>query len=183
MVLSRALYTSIVLVSTISALACLCAVNQAPQRGRQILEDWESSNTQFSIRITAYDEEGGYPSGAYYVFQSARLHSNDWHEFLVFRHDERVAIPRGNIRFPSEIVGYVFMGWKYAVTVDSGQSWQIWDAQKDLENWTCCNYGLIEDLHFTTSGSGVMVLNPIPRGGGEVKQLYTEDFGQHWSIK
>jgi hypothetical protein len=177
---SRTLYTAMVLIS-VCVFGCLCAVHQAPKRGSGILEDWETSNSSFRVRITAYDEEGGYPSGAYYVFQSTLLDSNDWHEFLIFRHDDQVKIPHENVRFPSDSVGYVFLGWNYAVTTDGGRTWHVWDAQKDLDNWTCCNYGLIKDVHLTQSGSGVMILDPISRGEGGVSLLYTADFGQHWS--
>lgn len=102
---------------------------------------------------------------------------------MTFRHDDRVGIPKDQVRFVSNKIGYVYMGWMYAVTKDAGASWSVWDAKKDLANWQCCNYGLIRDVSIGFDGTGVMRLNPIPQRRGEVPELHTKDFGQHWSVK
>lgn len=159
-----------------------CALDQGPRRGEEVLERWETSNASFSIRVTSFNEVGGFPSGAYYVFESASGSSNlNWHEIIVFRHDDRIAIPTANIRLQNDRVGYMFIGWKYAVTTDGGRTWNVWDAQKDLENWRCCNYSLIREVTMSDSGDGEMYLNPLPQNRNQVSLLRTEDFGMHWS--
>lgn len=40
---------------------------------------------------------------------------------MVFRHDDRPLIPRNNIRFVNDQIGYIFMESMYAVTTDAGK--------------------------------------------------------------
>lgn len=73
------------------------------------------------------------------------------------------------------------MGWVHGVTTDGAVTWSIWNAEKDLPNWACCNYGLIQEVHIAADGHGIMNLNPIPQRQGEVSHLETKDFGMHWT--
>lgn len=156
----------------------------APKRG-EIIERWQSGNDAFKIRVTAYSETPSLPGlgGAYYVFESANVGSDNWGEVFTFRHDTPVEIPREHVRLVSGQVGYTFMGWMYAVTTDGGASWSVWDARKDLPHWECCNYNLIKEVDVAPSGAGTMILNPLPTRRGEVPSLHTEDFGRHWHAK
>jgi hypothetical protein len=153
------------------------------QREKKVNETWEIANKRFKVNVTAYAEEnGGFVGGAYYVFRSA-VEGDDWKEIMTFRHDDPVAIPRGQIRFVNDDVGYVFMGWMYAVTTDGGSNWSVWNAEKDLPNWRCCNYRLIQDVLIAQDGVGTMRLRPIPQRQGEVPELRTKDYGRHWSVE
>jgi hypothetical protein len=91
-------------------------------------------------------------------------------------------IARDQVRFVNAQVGYAFMGWMYAVTTDGGRNWSVWNAEKDLPKWDCCNYRLISAVNIDVNGSGTMILNPIPQRQGEVRQLHTKDFGHHWNL-
>jgi hypothetical protein len=154
------------------------------KRSKRINDHWETSNGRFSIRVTAYAEDnGGFVAGAYYVFESARMRSNDWREIMTFRHDDPVPIPREQIRFVSDQVSYLFMGWKYAVTTDGGVTWSVWTADRDLPNWECCNYALIRDVTIEKDGKGFMQLKPSQDRRGEVPELRTQDYGRHWDPK
>ncbi len=154
-----------------------------PQRGKKVNETWEATNKNFKVNVTAYAEEnGGFVAGAYYVFRSAVAGSDDWSEIMTFRHDDPVAIPREQVRFVNDEIGYVFMGWMYAVTTDGGSTWSVWSAEKDLPDWQCCNYRLIQDVRIAPDGTGRMRLNPIPQRQGEVPELHTTDYGRHWSV-
>jgi hypothetical protein len=73
------------------------------------------------------------------------------------------------------------MGWKYAVTTDGGNHWQIWNAEKDLAGWRYANYELIQGVELEPNGAGKMFLRPIPGHPGEVPELVTADFGWHWT--
>lgn len=155
---------------------------QRPHQGKKINETWETKNNRFKVKVTAYAEDnGGFVAGAYYVFRSAAVDSNNWHEIMTFRHDDPVAIPREQVRFVNDKIGYVFMGWQYGVTTDSGSTWSVWQAEKDLPGWQCCNYKLIQDVRIAPDGSGTMRLNPIPQRAGEVPELHTRDYGLHWT--
>ena len=152
-----------------------------PRRGTKILETWETANPVFKVKVTAYSEEnGGSVSGAYYVFRSSRAGSDEWQEIMTFRHDDPIPIPREQVQFINDKIGYAFMGWMYAVTTDGGLSWSVWRAEKDLPNWQCCNYKLIQEVRLGNDGIGIMKLKPIDAREGEVPELHTKDFGQHW---
>jgi len=163
----------------------VCAIYyQRPKRSNRIDEQWQTTNGTVDIRVTAYGEDNaGMDAGAYYVFESKRTGTNEWHEFMTFRHDDPVPIPREQIRFTGNRISYVFMGWICAVTTDGGLTWSTWTAEKDLPNWQCCNYRLIRNVTIAEDGKGVMRLNPIQDRRGEVPELRTNDYGQHWRVE
>jgi hypothetical protein len=146
-----------------------------------VSETWETSNQTFRLRIDRRDENV-WTSGAYYVFQSAPAGSDSWREIMVFRHDDPNPIPRDQVRFLNEQVGFVFMGWMYAVTTNGGASWSTWNAERDLPRWLCRNYRLIAAVNMQADGTGTMILNVITERQGEVPQLHTKDFGKHWNL-
>jgi hypothetical protein len=149
----------------------------------EIAESWETTNQTFKVRVDRHAEKnGGFVPGAYYVFRSAPSASNDWREIMTFRHDDPNPIPRDQVRFVNDRVGYVFMGWMYAVTLDGGGTWSVWNADTELPKWECCPYGLIGDVNIEPDGTGTMILHPIPKRQGEVPRLHTKDFGQHWDL-
>jgi hypothetical protein len=148
-----------------------------------VTDSWETSNQTFKLRVDRHAEEnGGFVPGAYYIFRSAPSGSDSWHDVMTFRHDDPVPIPRNQVRFVNDKVGYVFMGWMYAVTTDAGVTWAVWNAQTDLPKGFCCTYRLIGSVNIEPDGRGTMILNPIPQTQGEVPQLHTKDFGQHWNL-
>jgi hypothetical protein len=136
----------------------------------------------FTVRISAYPEKNsGFVAGAYYRFESRSNDRKDWVTVMQFRHDDPVPIPKENAKFLNSDAAFLFMGWKYAVTTDAGKHWQVWNAEKDLAGWQCCNYGLIKQVELSQNGSGKMILNTIPGRRGEVAELFTSDFGDHWN--
>ena len=145
-----------------------------------VTESWETSNQTFKLRVDRCAEENSFVPGAYYVFQSAPSNSDAWREIMTFRHDDPVPIPREQVRFVNDRVGYAFMGWMSAVTTDGGASWSVWSADKDLPKLQCCNYQLIKDMRLEPDGTGVMILNPISQSRGEAPELRTKDYGRHW---
>src|SRR5262245_51653458 len=105
-----------------------------------IAETWETSTGALRIRIDRHNEENSFLPGAYYVFRSAPVGSEAWRDIISFRHDDRVPIPRDQVRLVNDQVAFVFMGWIYAVTTDDGATWSVWDAEHELPSWHCCNY-------------------------------------------
>jgi hypothetical protein len=172
----RFAFRSIRIVTVIFCICCGCS-----SKGNAI-ETWETGNQVFHVRVVAYSERGtGFVPGARYVFTSKSHDTARWHEFMTFKHDDPVPIPREQIRFVTGRIGFVFMGWMYAVTTDGGQYWSVWDARSDLANWECCNYGLINAVTLQSNGTGKMILHPIEGRRGEVPKLCTTDFGRHWT--
>jgi hypothetical protein len=165
-------------------LGCAAYVLLLPKRGK-VIETWQTGNNIFQVRVTAYNEKNTFPAlgGGYYVFESAAVGSDRWNEIMSFRHDDPVDIPRDQVRFVSDQVGYVFMGWMYAVTTDEGATWSVWNAEKDWSGWQRRGYRLIQDVRIAPDGMGTMRLNPIPHRSGEAPELHTKDYGRHWSVE
>jgi len=159
-----------------------CVGPSRPEKGK-LISQLETNNQVFKIRISEYDEKGAYLTGAYYVFESAALDSDNWIPIMTFRHDDQPGIPKDQVRFVDQQIAYAYMGWMSAVTKDGGTSWTVWDAKKDLPDWKCCNYGLIDDLKIALEGEGVMKLRPIHQRPGEIPELRTKDYGQHWNVQ
>lgn len=154
-----------------------CEIFRSPKIGKRI-DSWVTENNTFRIRINKHSEEhGGFNSGAYFVFQSAPKDQEHWVEIMVFRHDDLVDIPRQQVRFVSDRVGYVFMGNKFAVTTDGGMTWSVWDAVKNLPDWTLTRAD-IKDIQIEPSGDGIMELLSFTKQKAPV--LRTKDFGKSW---
>ena len=121
----------IALLIAVVALSANCKLISGPRMGN-VTESWETSNQTFKLRVDRHAEEGGFGpvAGAYYVFRSASSGPNAWHDIMTFRHDDPVPIPRNQVRFMNDRVGYVFMGWMYAVSTDGGATWFVWNAKK-----------------------------------------------------
>ena len=169
------------LASVLLSLASTCGFPIENHPRGPVIETAETYYKAYKVRVTSYEEKGASVEGALYVFESQVTGANDWREILAFRHDDRVKIPTNQIRAVNDRIGYLFMGWTYAVTTDSGTTWSTWNAAKDLPNWQCCNYALIRDVQLAPSGAGTMILNPIPQRQGEVQELRTSDYGRHWN--
>lgn len=148
-------------------------------------EQWETKNGKFKIRVTSYEEKGLLLTipGMFFVFESTSVGSENWHEVMRFRDDDPGRIPLEQVRFVSDQVGYVFMGWMYAATTNGGLSWFVWDAEKDSPFKECCGYGFIKDVQVAPNGTGTMTIKPTPQGQRDVRELHTKDYGQHWNIE
>jgi hypothetical protein len=78
-------------------------------------------------------------------------------------------------------VGYVFMVYEYAVTVDGGRSWSTWYAVKDLPDWRHSRPA-IQEVTVEQNGSGSMKLSLVASPSEGTVLLQTTDFGQHWAV-
>jgi hypothetical protein len=145
------------------------------------LSRWENVDTAIHIRIVERAEVGNFLNGAYYLFESRSMSENEWHHVMTFRHDDQVGIPKDSTVVKNSSIAYVFMGWMFGVTTDSGRTWSVWNAKDDLPGWSCCNYRLIRSVDLDGNGTGTMTLNPISGRAGEVPKLYTNDFGRSWT--
>lgn len=174
----RRLIATCVCAVVAAALGCQASGSNGPPKG-QAVETWETSNKTFKVRVTTRTEKAqvGLP-GTFYIFQSAPAGSDDWREVMMFRHDDDPEIPRDQVRFVNDQVGYLFMGWMYAVTTDGGRTWSVWDAARELPQWRT-NYRLIKDVSLQADGSGTMSLNELDPQPGHA-ELVTADYGRHW---
>ena len=163
---------------TLLLFMALAACKKSPELGR-VYETWETSNDQFKVRVTAFEEHSQFLGGGYFLFESSPSGTDRWREVMGFRHDDPIEIPHDHIHFVNDRVGYIFLGWKSAVTNDAGQTWSIWNAETNLPGWRCCNYGLIRSVELSANGHGKMTLHPI-QGRNEPEVLVTENYGNDW---
>jgi hypothetical protein len=168
------------------ALVCVLVVTVAfllyhftPHQG-SLVETVVLARAPFELRVRAYSEVGTIVPGGYFYFESKLPRESEWRPALTFRHDD---MPQDR-PYAGAIVngqtGYVHSGWTYAVTTDSGKTWNRWDASRDLLGWRCCNYSLIDSVRLESSGRGTMYLGLIESTPHTVARLHTLDFGRHW---
>jgi hypothetical protein len=153
--------------------------------GKYNLETQEVIGPTGKITVTAYNIYNVDPPGRYYTFSYHTGKDNYQDERVIFnfRQDEDLPPPVNQVRFISDEVAYVYMGWMYSVTTDAGKTWRLWDAEKDLPEWKCCDHRLIRDVAISTEGTGTMILRP---GSGQPKRLVflrTNDFGRNWAVQ
>ena len=152
-----------------------------PHRGGAF-ETKEVAGHSFQIRVTAYDEKGVWLPGAYYVFESSPIGSNEWREIMSIHADDPNPIPRDVVGIVNEQTGYVYMHNMYAVTTDGGRTWSIWDADKELQNRRDIFSRAIEEVKVAANGTGRMRLYKFSHEPSTT-YLKTEDYGQHWSVE
>jgi hypothetical protein len=141
----------------------------------------QKSINQFEIKITASQETGvinPVPSTTY-RFYSKNVNDKDWRKITSFVSDDEINSPCKAITYASETTAYFYMGWKYSVTNDTGNTWSVWDAEKDLPGWKPVNYKFIRSVVIDEQGKGKMELNPIRFSANK---LITTDYGKTWSI-
>lgn len=151
-----------------------------PHRG-PLVEAVVLGSGPFDLRVRAYGEVGTMVPGGYFYFESKLPRESRWRTALTFRHDDMPQDRPYAGAIVNDQTGYVYSGWRYAVTTDSGRTWNRWDASQDLPGWRCCNYSLIDSVRLESSGRGTMYLGLVEAPAGTVPQLHTLDFGRHWA--
>lgn len=143
---------------------------------RNVLEKWNAAGNGMRFKVVAYEllDPDIKPKGVYYSFEIA-----EGGLIMSVRLDKQEAIPRDQVRILNDRVAYMFMGWKFAATADGGHNWSVWNAERDLPDWQCCDEALIKEVNISPDGVGKMSLS----AGGELNQpaiLLTDDYGLHW---
>lgn len=170
---------SIKLVSAAVATLIILASSGCWARRGEVKERWVADGKNFSISVTAHEERGGVPlSGRFYVLQSSAAGAGNWQEVMTVFTKDPVPIPRENARYVNDRIAYFYMKQKYAVTVDGGLSWSVFDAGKAYDN-----YAFIKDVRIEADGEGVITFHDVPSQDRKVPELYTADYGQHWGEK
>lgn len=163
----------VVLIASLSLIGCRPEYNK-----ENPLAVVDKENGNFRLKVTAYPEQRDFAqvaAGAYYVFEVKTKDDHGWKEIMVFRHDDPIPINEDGIKFVTENVAYVFMGWKYAVTTDGGKSWKVWDSSRN----PITKGHVIQNVELQENGEGVMQMEEIV--GEQLLILYTRDYGISWS--
>lgn len=165
-------------------LACLRLAGCAEPRQGKVIEEWETSNNTFKIRVTVYNE--GNPqqpaqNGAYYKFESSPAGADKWSEVTTFWRPQRAPIPRDHVKFPNDKTGYFYWHDWFAVTTDGGGTWKMWDATKQIPDFN--EYGpdfIRQEVTLDDGGNGTMILKRVTKEDPRQWTLRTRDYGQHW---
>lgn len=159
-----------------------CVFGQGGGRG-EIVEQWENSMHGLRVRVTEYKEKRPvYLMHFFYVFESYGVVSSDWQEIMYVKNDDDIPLPRDQIRILNDQIAYVFMNEKYAVTTDSGRSWNVWKAiPKNLPKLeTTAN---IKDVQIKIDGTGSMHLDSLLNGQVTTLSVSTKDHGRRWNLE
>jgi hypothetical protein len=159
----------------------------ASSQRRKAFDEFEVAGPTFRIRVSAYHDSAPLSlPGALYVFRSAPLNSESWHEILTYKADEPVSITDDRIRFVHNHIAYAYLGNYYMVTTDSGSKWFVWDANKQLPVQEIMQqrnlWPAIKAIEMQPDGRGTMTLFPYLNKGEKGPSLKTSDYGYHWSI-
>lgn len=150
-----------------------------------VVETWQVENQNLRLRVLMRQERCFAVCGAYYTFLSAPVGSDNWREIFTVHHDDPNPIPREQVRFVSEQVGYVFFGSKYAVTTNGGLIWYVWDAWEAEKNMPFKNRKLhpsIVEVNIEPTGGGRMRLYTVADKPLNQLELQTVDFGRSWQL-
>lgn len=149
-------------------------------------DTWEVANAVFKIRVTPRKEMAAFTPGVFYSFHSAPVNSDNWNEIKTIKVDQPAPELRNQIRFTSDVVGYIFVSRYFIVTTDSGRSWQFWDAEKSLPDSQYLRklnlWPAVKEVELQPDGNGTMVLYPISDKLEKGPTLHTTDYGRHWSL-
>jgi hypothetical protein len=147
-----------------------------------VLEQWETSNGTFRIRVQRRPELFDFLPRYNYIFQSQSRGSTRWSNITTLRFDDPLAIPRDQVRFLNSDIGYLFMISTYAVTTDAGEHWFVFNVRTDPPLGKKDSYLTIRDLRVEVDGTGTMALYSKVSAEGEF-ELRTKDYGRHWAPK
>ena len=148
-----------------------------------IYETWNTANNNFKVKITARHEANVYLPGAYFICQSASVGTNAWREFKVFRVDDPNPIPHQQFHFVNEQTAYIYMSDDFVVTVDGGQTWQVWQPILPHQNGKLY-YWAFREAHIEADGAGRARLERYDEAAKELisTEIHTQDFGQTWIV-
>ena len=148
---------------------------------KEVLETKEISKAGIKVRITAYNLRHIDPQGTYYMFEYFNEKSREWNGIFTFQQPEQVEIPLEHVRIENSQLAYIFMGGLYSVTTDGGHTWSFWDAEEDLPIGEARIHDLIQEVQIEANGSGLMKLSRTYGQRTGKAELYTIDYGHHWS--
>ncbi|MFH1421103.1 MAG: hypothetical protein ABIH42_00065 [Planctomycetota bacterium] len=162
------------LIFTISVICILLIIYITRAKRGEIFDSLSVSLKKGDLEITAYKERGIclFVPGAYYDFCFKKTGDNLRIKIATFRHDDPITIPRNQIHTLDDNITYFFIGWLFGVTSNGGNTWHLWNATKEIENFRE-NYGFIQAVEINCNGAGSMATNTGIK-------LYTNNYGISW---
>jgi hypothetical protein len=148
------------------------------------LIDTKEVRGDVEIRIQQFQEKSSFILADYYYVYQSRSGSKDWQQFLIVRHDDPDPIPTGQVVFPVSKAAAVYMDNMYAVTVDAGEAWTVFDVRRTSLGHNCRStaWGITEVAVFP-SGVGHMKVSFYPPDQSCPDTLQTNDYGKTWTVQ
>jgi hypothetical protein len=150
-----------------------------PYAERRVIESKEIKTISYVTRVCSYELVGVDPPGTYYSLEVSQIGSHTWRTILLLRNPTRAPIPPGYVKGDTGTVSIVALGWMCAVTADKGNTWEVWDAERSVEGWQCCDFSLIRSIVLQPDGTVVMKIAPNT-DNSDLQTLYTRDYGKSW---
>jgi hypothetical protein len=174
--MKRIIPATIILVS----LAVMAFWKLNPCSANKVFYSQEERSPVFQLRWQVRDPGCSLDWHPQVVFESAPAGSHEWREIFTGSTDEPHATPgTDRLRFFGERGGYVSWDNQFAVTIDGGKSWSVWDARRDYLGRKA-NSMFIHETYVEPSGNGRMRLYIYYDNGTESRQLHTSDYGRSW---
>jgi hypothetical protein len=146
-----------------------------------VLEQWETTNGAFKVRVRRRPELLNFLPRYYYEFESQVRGAKRWKTITTLLLDDPVPVPRNQVRFLNNETGYLFMSSAYAVTTDCGKQWSLFNVRTDPPLGTSDSYLTIREVQMESNGSGMMTV--YSKSAGSMVELRTKDYGRHWSAE
>lgn len=147
-----------------------------------VLDTWTDSIGPQEVRLRSYELAHIEPKGFYYTFEAKTSGNADWEGIMTLRLEEKVPLQTKQLHTVNDRVAYFSLGWMYAVTIDGGNTWSVWDAQTDIAENSCSNCYQIQNVQINADGTGIMDLNLSAQQDRSVRELRTKDYGKHWAM-
>lgn len=147
----------------------------------KVIEDINKKNELFSVKLEVRNEEGALTPGACYNFTSKNNLDNHRIKIFSVQFDDIISVNDENISFVSDKVGFVYLGNMFALTMDAGNSWKVWDSEVFLDNYSKINARSIEAVKVSLDGQGEMYLYKHPKDN-ETIVLETSNYGENWKL-
>lgn len=145
-----------------------------------LIDEYETTNQSFKIRVQLRQELKFLP-GSYNKFQSARMNENSWTDIITVYDEDSYPIPREQIRFVNENIGYFFIRSFYAVTTNKGQTWSIYNLSKDPSYK--CPFMLIDEVKINADGTGEITVYAHDSEKKNIPKIHTSNYGQNWTVE
>lgn len=145
-------------------------------------ETWETQNDAFKVKISAHHEMGIFMPGAFFVFESAPINSNDWRTFLEYRGDDPIPISRERFHFVNDRTAYFYGYENFVATIDAGQNWSQWKPNLPDSRGRIYQWG-IKEAKIDADGKGKMTLERYDEQANKriSTEVFTENYGQNWN--
>ncbi len=153
------------------------ALRGCPDFLPEAVKKWTSRNDGVEIQLSCVISRYS-PSKYYYQLYCSNF-SEGTAVMSMYNPDPNLQ-PEKNLHFLGGGKIYFYFGWKYAISLDNGKTWDIWSADRKLKDFQAGEYNLIKQVNIETNGTGKMELDRDKETSKYISSLFTTDYGRTW---